>query len=76
MALTTPYYGECWNPTEAGGSMDYTGMTTKSELQYITLSGSSISSQVCNYHGKDNNDPLALMLFFHTCCTLSISNGG
>ena len=52
MALTTPYYGECWNPTEAGGSMDYTGMETKSELQYVTLSGSTINTQVCVHASK------------------------
>ena len=36
MAMSVEGYGECWNPTEAGGKSDGTGMETKTVLREQT----------------------------------------
>ena len=33
LAVVVAGFGECWNPTEAGGESDGIGLATKSELQ-------------------------------------------
>ena len=47
MALTVPPYGECWNPTEAGGSADGTGEDTSSVLQSVVASENVLQTVVC-----------------------------
>ncbi|XP_046345345.2 uncharacterized protein LOC124125940 [Haliotis rufescens] len=39
-------YGECFNPTEAGGASDYKSPTTKSVLQNITVNANVMTSTV------------------------------
>ena len=46
MAVTIPPYGECYNPTEAGGESDGKGMATKSEIQSIAAAGNVLTTTV------------------------------
>ena len=46
LAITTPPYGECWNPTEAGGRTDFTGDETKSVIQSIDAAENAIKTTV------------------------------
>ena len=39
MAMSIEGYGECWNPTEAGGRSDGTGTETKTILSSIHAEG-------------------------------------
>ena len=46
LAWTLPPYGECYNPTEAGGSSDGTGDGTTSVLENISAAGNVLHTQV------------------------------
>ena len=46
-AITVQNYGECWNPTEAGGSSDGIGTDTKSILTYIHATGVYFRPHYC-----------------------------
>jgi len=46
MAITVQNYGECWNPTEAGGRSDYIGTETKSMLTEISVSENILQTSV------------------------------
>lgn len=44
VALTVNNYGECYNPTESGGSLDGYGPTTTSVLKSFSASGNTLES--------------------------------
>jgi hypothetical protein len=44
MAVVVAGFGECWNPTEAGGESDGVGYPTKSELLGIKAGSNVLSS--------------------------------
>ena len=46
LALTVSPYGECWNPTEAGGRDDGRGLDTKAEIRSIYAEGNRMETTV------------------------------
>jgi hypothetical protein len=47
MAANTNTYGECYNPTEAGGRDDSNHDNTKTHIQSIQAHGNVLETQVC-----------------------------
>ena len=44
--MSVPPYGECFNPTEAGGGTDWRGMDTMSEIKKISTDNNRMETTV------------------------------
>ena len=60
VAMTVQDYGECWNPTEAGGRSDGIGKETKSVLTDIMAAGNVLNTTVQPAYWVRGDDTTAI----------------